>query len=196
MNRFIAIQPSRCVACGTCRAACSEGHKRAGLQAEPRLALFESRDVVASVTCHHCEGAPCLKVCPVNAIHHDDDGCVRVDEAHCVGCRLCAVACPFGAIRMAGTSRAGVAGIEYSTPTFAGSLDPILRWEVGVYAVAVKCDLCAYDNCHPHCVDACITEALRLVESGEKAGEVEGKRVRALEADLVMLESFGQGEEG
>src|SRR5699024_10536903 len=138
--------------------------------------------------CHHFEGAPCLKVCPVNAIHRDDNGCVRVDEEHCVGCRLCAVACPFGAIRMAGTSLAGVAGIEYSTPTFAGSLDAILRWEVGVYAVAVKCDLCAYDNCHPHCVDACITEALRLVESGEKAGEVEGKRVRALEADLVMLE--------
>ena len=80
MNRFIAIYPSRCVACGTCRAACSEGHKRAGLQKEPRLALYESRDVVASLTCHHCEGAPCVKVCPVNAIKHEDDGCVRVDE--------------------------------------------------------------------------------------------------------------------
>ena len=154
MNRFIAIYPSRCVACGTCRAACSEGHKRAGLQKEPRLALYESRDVVASLTCHHCEGAPCVKVCPVNAIKHEDDGCVRVDESHCIGCKLCAVTCPFGAIHMSGTGRAGVAGIEYNTPTFAASLDPILQWEIGVSPVAVKCDLCKYDGCKPHCVDA------------------------------------------
>ncbi len=196
MNRFIAIQPSRCVACGTCRAACSEGHKRAGLLKQPRLGLFENRDVVASLTCHHCEGAPCVKVCPVNAIKHEADGCVRVDETHCIGCKLCAVACPFGAIHMGGTTRAGVAGVEYSTPTFPGSLDPILQWEIGVYSAAAKCDLCAYDNCQPHCVQACITEALRLVSSEDelKEGEMHHKRVAALEAGLVMLELFGEEE--
>ena len=171
MNRFIAIYPSRCVACGTCRAACSEGHKRAGLQKEPRLALYESRDVVASLTCHHCEGAPCVKVCPVNAIKHEDDGCVRVDESHCIG-------------------RAGVAGIEYNTPTFAASLDPILQWEIGVSPVAVKCDLCKYDGCKPHCVDACITEALTLIETDGTEADLEAKRKEALEAGLVMLEDY------
>lgn len=190
MNRFIAIYPSRCVACGTCRAACSEGHRRAGLSKEPRLALYESRELVASVTCHHCEGAPCLKVCPINAITRDDDGCIRVDEAHCIGCKLCAVSCPFGAIHMAGTPRAGVAGIEYNTPTFPGSLDPILQWEIGVSPVATKCDLCAYDNCKPHCVDACITEALVLVEADENDPSLDERRLNALEAGLVMLEDF------
>lgn len=196
MNRFIAINPNRCVACGTCRAACSEGHKRAGFQQEPRLALYESRDVVASLTCHHCEGAPCLKVCPVNAIRHDEDGCVRVDERRCIGCKLCAISCPFGAIRMAGTPITGVDGIAYNTPTFSASLNPILQWEVGVYAAAVKCDLCAYDNCHPHCVDACITNALRLVESDQEIGEIHDKRVRAAQASLTMLEGFEQEGRG
>lgn len=190
MNRFIAIYPSRCVACGTCRAACSEGHRRAGYQKEPRLALYESRDVVASLTCHHCEGAPCVKVCPVNAIKHEEDGCVRVDESHCIGCKLCAVTCPFGAIHMAGTPRAGVAGIEFNTPTFAGSLDPILQWEIGVSPVAVKCDLCQYDGCKPHCVDACITEALTLVETDGTESDLEEKRAEALRAGLVMLEGY------
>ncbi len=190
MNRFIAIDPSRCVACGTCRAECSEGHKRAGLQSEPRLALYESRNVVASLTCHHCEGAPCLKVCPVNAIRRDEDGCIRVDEKRCVGCKLCAVACPFGAVHMSGTPISGVGGVSYATPTFSATLSPILQWEVGVYACAVKCDLCAYDNCHPHCVDACITNALRLVETTGDGDELNQKRVKAAQASLTMLEDF------
>ena len=195
MSRFIAIRPSRCVACGTCRAACSEGHRRVGLQKEPRLALFESRDVVASVTCHHCEGAPCLKVCPVNAIRRDADGCVRVDEPHCIGCKMCAVACPFGAIHMGGTTRAGVAGVEYETPTFPGSLAPILRWEVGVASVAVKCDLCSYDG-HPKCVDACITEALQLVETEGDDDMLAEKRKRALEDSEILFVDVEKRAEG
>ena len=190
MNRFITINPSRCVACGTCRAECSEGHRKAGLQSEPRLALYESREVVASLTCHHCSGAPCLRVCPVNAIRRDGDGCIRVDEHICIGCKLCAVTCPFGAIHMSGTSIAGVAGISYNTPTFPASTNPIIQWEVGVYAAAVKCDLCAYDMCNPHCVRACPTNALRLVEDAGDAAEINDKRVKAGKESLVMLENY------
>ena len=191
MNRFIAIEPSRCIACGTCMAACSEGHRRVGLQDEPRLALYQGRDVVASLTCHHCEGAPCLKVCPVNAIRHDDDGCVRIDEKKCIGCKLCAVACPFGAIHMAGTSVAGVAGTMYDTPTYPASLSPILRWEIGVYSCAVKCDLCEHDpSGKPRCVAACVTEALRIVDDDDKHYQIQEKRVKAAQASLTMLEGF------
>lgn len=185
MNRFIAINPDACIGCGTCRAACSEGHREVGLQAEPRLSLVMTRDVSAAVTCHHCEGAPCLQVCPVNAIEKDN-GTVRVNEQHCIGCKLCAIVCPFGAIHPSGTSIAGVAGVKVDTPTFAANLDPLLQWEVGVYTRAVKCDLCSYDEAGPHCVSACPTKALSLVESRDVDDAVKGKRIYAADAADAM----------
>lgn len=54
------------------------------------------------VQCRHCEDAPCLKVCPVQAISQVD-GAVQLNEGLCIGCNLCAVACPFGAIGSSGS---------------------------------------------------------------------------------------------
>lgn len=179
MNRFIAINPDRCIGCGTCRAACSEGHKLVGLQGEPRLSMVMTRDVSAAVTCHHCEGAPCLEICPVNAITREN-GSIQVNEQTCIGCKLCGIACPFGAIHPSGTSIAGVAGTMVATPTFSKSLSPLLQWEIGVYTCAVKCDLCSYDpEGGPHCVPACPTNALTYVVDEDLSGQTKSRRVEA-----------------
>ena len=98
MNRFIDINPERCIGCGTCQSACADAHRMQGLQDTPRLALVKTGGISAALACHHCEGAPCAEVCPVNAIEHDGDR-IHVKEQECIGCRLCAIACPFGAIR-------------------------------------------------------------------------------------------------
>lgn len=179
MNRFIAINPDRCIGCGTCRAACSEGHKLVGLQGEPRLSMVMTKDVSAAVTCHHCEGAPCLEICPVNAITREN-GSIQVNEQTCIGCKLCGIACPFGAIHPSGTSIAGVAGMMVSTPTFPKSLSPLLQWEIGVYTCAVKCDLCSYDpEGGPHCVPACPTNALTYVVDEGLSEQVKDRRIEA-----------------
>jgi len=49
-------------------------------------------------SCLHCEDAPCVTVCPTGASYKRvEDGIVLVNEDHCMGCGLCAWACPYGA---------------------------------------------------------------------------------------------------
>ena len=140
MNRFVVAEPLWCTGCNTCLAACSDVHKTQGLQQHPRLALAKTSTITAPVVCHHCEEAPCLQVCPVNAISQRDDA-IQLNESLCIGCKLCAVVCPFGAISASG-----------SRPVNAG-----------VQTVAVKCDLCDFLPEGPACVRACPNQALRLI---------------------------------
>lgn len=52
-------------------------------------------------SCLHCEDAPCVTVCPTGASYkRADDGIVLVNEDACIGCGLCAWACPYGAREM------------------------------------------------------------------------------------------------
>lgn len=49
-------------------------------------------------SCLHCEDAPCVTVCPTGASYkRAEDGIVLVNEDACMGCGLCAWACPYGA---------------------------------------------------------------------------------------------------
>lgn len=47
--------------------------------------------------CNQCEHPPCVQVCPVGATYQTEDGVVLVDREHCIGCRYCIQACPYGA---------------------------------------------------------------------------------------------------
>lgn len=58
-------------------------------------------------SCLHCEDAPCVTVCPTGASYKRvEDGIVLVNESDCIGCGLCAWACPYGAREM--DAQAGV----------------------------------------------------------------------------------------
>ncbi len=49
-------------------------------------------------SCLHCDNAPCVTVCPTGASYkRAEDGIVLVNEDACIGCGLCAWACPYGA---------------------------------------------------------------------------------------------------
>lgn len=52
-----------------------------------------------SVSCNHCDDPACVKVCPTkaHAKHDDKGGLVLIDPAKCIGCGMCAKACPYGA---------------------------------------------------------------------------------------------------
>ncbi|HBT4629843.1 TPA: 4Fe-4S binding protein, partial [Klebsiella pneumoniae] len=102
MNRFVIADSTVCIGCRTCEAACSETHRQHGLQAMPRLQVMRNEKESAPQMCHHCEDAPCATVCPVNAIQRVD-GAVQLNESLCVSCKLCGIACPFGAIEFSGS---------------------------------------------------------------------------------------------
>ncbi len=52
-------------------------------------------------SCLHCEQPLCVTVCPTGASYKRvEDGIVLVDESRCMGCGLCAWACPYGAREM------------------------------------------------------------------------------------------------
>ncbi len=57
-------------------------------------------------SCLHCEDAPCVTVCPTGASYkRAADGIVLVKEDACIGCGLCAWACPYGAREMDAEAR-------------------------------------------------------------------------------------------
>jgi Fe-S-cluster-containing dehydrogenase component len=57
----------------------------------------ESKTVNVPMSCMHCEDADCVTVCPTGASYKREDGIVLVDQETCMGCGLCAWACPYGA---------------------------------------------------------------------------------------------------
>lgn len=47
-------------------------------------------------TCRNCEDAPCIDVCPVDALEKDKNGVIKRAINLCVACKSCIMACPFG----------------------------------------------------------------------------------------------------
>jgi len=60
-----------------------------GLKSVRELAIFR-------FTCRKCEDAPCISVCPADALEKDEDGVITRHTNLCVSCKSCVTICPFG----------------------------------------------------------------------------------------------------
>jgi len=63
-----------------------------------------------------------------------------------------------------------------------------------VRAIAVKCDLCSFDEDGPACVRTCPTKALRVVDNNDLTAANRRKRQLTLGASLGDLTSFTRSE--
>jgi Fe-S-cluster-containing hydrogenase component 2 len=86
--------------CRLCEEACAreKGHGAVNLSRIKPLHAPEAK-FHSAMTCVQCGQPRCQQICPAGAIEKSgEDGVVRIDEARCVGCGLCTVACPYGGI--------------------------------------------------------------------------------------------------
>ena len=145
MNRVILTDPEKCIGCRTCEVACMMSHQSSATPEAftSRIRVVKGGTFTTAVGCHQCEDAPCANVCPTGAIHRAA-GAWLVEQARCIGCKSCMVACPFGAMQ--------VRVVEDRVQ-------------------ALKCDLCALREGGPACVEACPTHALRCIDPARLRAE-------------------------
>jgi Fe-S-cluster-containing dehydrogenase component len=99
------FDPNECMGCSACAIACKNRHGTDEGQVDWRRVETVSsgtfpdyQETNVSLSCMHCEDAPCEKVCPTDAIKkRESDGIVTVDREACIGCGYCGWACPYGA---------------------------------------------------------------------------------------------------
>jgi len=60
-----------------------------GLKTIRELATFR-------FTCRKCEDAPCISVCPADALEKDGEGIINRHTNLCISCKSCVTICPFG----------------------------------------------------------------------------------------------------
>jgi formate dehydrogenase iron-sulfur subunit len=119
----ILVSPELCIGCRACQVACKSWNQlpgdktvnRGGFENPPDLTphLYNkihylevpsekdtTRWLFLNQRCMHCDDAGCMKICPApGALYRTKEGAVGTNKDKCIGCKLCAVGCPFNVPR-------------------------------------------------------------------------------------------------
>lgn len=104
MQYGFVIDHESCIGCHACTVACKAendvpvGGFRTSVKYTERGVFPDVKRSFLVQRCNHCSDAPCVTICPVNALEKRHDGIVDVDRDACIGCRACMQACPYDAI--------------------------------------------------------------------------------------------------
>lgn len=141
-HAYIDCDPVKCVGCQLCEYVCSFTKTAEYNSYRSRIRTVRVDEVlITAIACRTCENAPCVVVCPRDALTQDPlTGIIHIDGTRCDGCAWCIEACDFGAI----------------------SINPTTR-------LAEICDQCETVEGGPQCVRWCPKEALELTTPERRA---------------------------
>lgn len=140
MKYGFIIDNRKCIGCHACTTACKSEHdvalgvNRTYVKQVEKGEFPDTRRLFSVMRCNHCTDAPCVEICPTEALFYRDDGIVDFDNDRCIGCKSCMQACPYDALY-----------IDPKTNT------------------AAKCNYCAHRvdvGLEPACVNVCPEHAI------------------------------------
>lgn len=140
MRYGFVIDNRKCIGCHACTTACKSEHNvpvgvnRTWVKQVEKGVFPDTRRLFSVLRCNHCTDAPCVEICPTEALHYRNDGIVDFDKDRCIGCKSCMQACPYDALY-----------IDPETHT------------------AAKCNYCAHRidvGLEPACVNVCPEQAI------------------------------------
>ena len=100
-KKAILMDNSLCVECQACRVACQNEYE---IDIEYSFIKFNSIEKgeypnvayhLRRNSCMHCPDAPCIAVCPVDALSESEEGFTVIDAETCIACGRCLDICPF-----------------------------------------------------------------------------------------------------
>ncbi len=154
MEKILVVDHEKCTGCRLCEMVCSVKHTGVSDPTRSRIHIIKwpMEGFELPMLCQQCEEAPCIAVCPQDALSRDPiPGCVSVNYDLCIGCKMCVTACPFGGM----------------------GIDVVARQ-------VIKCDLCDGDPvcvrfCDPGALQFVPATSVNLIkkrEAGQKLSEV------------------------
>ncbi|MBS4099119.1 MAG: 4Fe-4S dicluster domain-containing protein [Sulfuricella sp.] len=166
----MVIDLNTCVGCNACMAACAMENQTPVWKNKWRTYVPEKEIGTTEMVrrrffprlCNHCDNPPCLTVCPTGATYKRGDGIVMIDPDRCMGCRACAMACPYDA-RYEVTYDDIKIGKEFygELQRTSPSMD--------------KCSFCAHrldQGLKPACVETCVGSARQFGDLDNPADPV------------------------
>ncbi len=140
MKYGFVIDNRKCIGCHACTVACKSEHdvpigvNRTWVKQTEKGTFPDTRRVFSVTRCNHCTDAPCVEICPTQALFIREDGIVDFNNDRCIGCKSCMQACPYDSLY----------------------IDPETK-------TAAKCNYCAHRidvGLEPACVIICPEEAI------------------------------------
>ena len=138
------LDSDSCIGCHACTVACKSEHdvplgvNRTWVKYIETGSFPNTSRHFSVMRCNQCDDAPCISICPTNALFRADNGVVDFNDDNCIGCKGCMNACPYDALY-----------INPATNT------------------AHKCNFCNHrieEGLEPSCVVVCPTHAIKVAD--------------------------------